>query len=616
MPNRSIGATQNGETWSQCIASQADVKRKITRERLQGSCDWLLEEQQYRDWLSGKGPTCLWIDGHPGTGKTTLCGAIVEDLLGARQSHSVCYYFFDGTLNHSNPLADLLMSLTYQLAGNGQYAVPNCLPLLRPTPPDLKSPLESEAFRCYVKALFAGIIVDKQIILVLDGLDSEDWVGLMILDEIECAIRAGKDIRYVFSSRSTPTTIVSHRQEVSRVCISDRSGHRRDLFQYAFARLHNISPSKAQDQLSPQSLAERICPRSKGTFLWVELVLDLLSRYYLPSHWHQAIDSFPLDLNGIFEWIIEAIPSRDKWITCELVSWLMAAYRVFNFQELCNALSLCANTFAPRAKSCDEPSVETRVRQACSLLVTITPEQTVRLKHPTVREYFNSQRNNLGMEQMTVRGHELIARACIKESLLCEGVKTPCLPTSEFWAATNPKSMENSSWREYATSYWKAHYLLAESCNKALGGLLQHALITRYAHTYDAVAPIITSRCTFVAQHILTFSVVEGLQNLVQIYLSMGVDPTTSSCDCCQSPLTLATATGKTDMVNLMLRFKACALERDTARREPVLRRSDSIGLTDSVFVFLKCGSGINSDLQNIREISQKSLPLRARKKI
>ena len=206
----------------------------------------------------------------------------------------------------------------------------------------------------------------------------------------------------------------------------------------------------------------------------VELILKLLSPRCLdtlgtPSD--SAIDLLCLDLDYSYDQIMGPVPGVDRSVVYDLLSCLMAGYRPLSIQELCSITSPTSPSYAAVATPCNESMerrIEIKLRRTCALLVTITPEKTVRLRHPTVREYLSARSRDLGVDQMLVRGHELIAHACMRNSMRFGRSIKPCFSHS----ARSPGPVETNEWQKYTSIYWKTHYLQAEPYGKDLPGIL------------------------------------------------------------------------------------------------------------------------------------------------
>ena len=536
----------------------------------------------------------MWIYGRRGAGKSTVLAYVVDDLLRSGESYLIGYSFLDGTLNHRDPLADSLESLTHQLIEHGTYAGSHGSQSPLTYLCQLESPLRPEAFRSYLRVLFAAIKAQTCTILILDGFDAWDWIYAPFIEEVERAKKAQKIIKCLFASRRPPDTILPYPRLLT-ICIGEQGGHRRNLYEFIRAKLPGVQSEKLQEHPDWQSYAKQVCSRSNGNFLWGEMIIGILSHRGLdtlatPSD--SATDLLSLDLNCAYDQIMGAVPGADRSVVYNLLSCLVAGYRPLSIQELCSITSPTSPSYAAVATSCIESierRIETKLRRTCALLVTITSEKTVSLRHSTVREYLSSRFMDRGVNQMLIHGHELIAEACVRDPILFGRSMKPFLLSSKGFLARSLGPSEANKWQEYASIYWKTHYLQAEPYSKTLPGILQHILTNQFSHDSEHLAHSGSSRFESVAQLVLAFSAVQGLTILTRIYLSMGIDPTTTPCGCCPSPLNLVTAHGSKDMVEMLLRSKALTQEQDDTRTFSGPAVIDDFDPSDCITLVLRC---------------------------
>lgn len=92
-------------------------------DRLNGSCQWIDERDDYKDWRDAtpeldKGrkykPSLYWVTANPGAGKTVLVAHIESQLEEFGLQHGAYYFNFGKKESHS--LAGSLRSLAYQMA--------------------------------------------------------------------------------------------------------------------------------------------------------------------------------------------------------------------------------------------------------------------------------------------------------------------------------------------------------------------------------------------------------------------------------------------------------------------------------------------------------------------
>ncbi|KAH9969910.1 hypothetical protein BC827DRAFT_1372614 [Russula dissimulans] len=80
-----------------------------------GTANWFIRGDTFGEWKQNG--SLLWIRGNPGSGKSILCSAIIEDIKNMRESGSalVAYYYFDFKEVAKRHVRGLLTSLLMQL---------------------------------------------------------------------------------------------------------------------------------------------------------------------------------------------------------------------------------------------------------------------------------------------------------------------------------------------------------------------------------------------------------------------------------------------------------------------------------------------------------------------
>jgi hypothetical protein len=86
------------EEQDQCLqafkTSTYENFKAINKDRVPGTCMWVLKHPRYRRWLHSQENDLLWISADPGCGKSVLSKSLVDNELQDTETHSVCYFFF------------------------------------------------------------------------------------------------------------------------------------------------------------------------------------------------------------------------------------------------------------------------------------------------------------------------------------------------------------------------------------------------------------------------------------------------------------------------------------------------------------------------------------------
>ncbi|KAH9162724.1 hypothetical protein EDB89DRAFT_616869 [Lactarius sanguifluus] len=84
----------------------------------EGTAMWFFQGSIFMEWKSKSTTSLLWIYGKPGSGKSILCSAIIQDIMVSREAGlaSMAYFYFDFRDTNKQNLHNLLPSLLTQLS--------------------------------------------------------------------------------------------------------------------------------------------------------------------------------------------------------------------------------------------------------------------------------------------------------------------------------------------------------------------------------------------------------------------------------------------------------------------------------------------------------------------
>jgi hypothetical protein len=312
-----------------------DTRRISMRTAYNGTCEWLLEREEYRTWRAS--PGFLWIKGKPGTGKSTIMKFTYQHGLHALDNDVVVSYFFGSSITRLQSSTEgMYRSLLCQLLEQhpqlsvslqkyelhlGQEHIRSVwqVELLKELLREIVLALGSRHLTCYVDAIDeCGYSAAQDIIDFLRELG-------------KLAHKPGIKMRVLISSRHYPKVDV---QPCQHITLEDQAEHQTDLSLYIQSKL------RIGDSIQAHRIRNTIQQRASGVFLWVVLIVQILNEDKARGRVHlleRRLEELPDGLNKLFTTILQSEP-HDEDILLLTFRWLLFADRPLRRDELYFAL--------------------------------------------------------------------------------------------------------------------------------------------------------------------------------------------------------------------------------------------------------------------------------------
>ena len=147
--------------------------------RIDGTCEWITQNESYRSWLYGDTPL-LWISGGPGKGKTMLSVFLTEWITQNLGDEQLVFYFCSHQDEKRNTAVAVLRGLVHQIITKRPKLAMPVLPYFE-TPEKAQQTLSSlETLWIIFRRLVQDIDLGTMF-CVLDGLDECDEDTLKVL---------------------------------------------------------------------------------------------------------------------------------------------------------------------------------------------------------------------------------------------------------------------------------------------------------------------------------------------------------------------------------------------------------------------------------------------------
>ncbi|KAL2817926.1 ankyrin repeat-containing domain protein [Aspergillus cavernicola] len=464
-------------------------------DRVAGSCRWVLESSQYRNWLDRQQDDLLWISADPGCGKSVLAKAIIDENLSA-DKYTVCYFFFRDDERQTN-ISLALCCLLHQLFQQQPHLLSRAIELLKSKSNTLKQDPD-ELWRLFVAAS-TDTTNSRPVICVFDALD-------------ECSEKDRRQLMYFFNGFCTQALQNTPRETQLKIIVTSRPYFEFDSFLKTpdnprLLRLAGeFENQKIQDEIDlvikvkigilashfglkemiREKVEARMLAMKNRTYLWVSLVIAHLEHSIGQGQKFRTrdLDQLPSNVEEAYEKILDRhtgnISRRHDALI--LLHIIVGARRSMTVQEIDVAFNLAQQVAIDDYdyqhdlddEFLDGEFLVDRIRNLCGLFVFVVDER-VHLFHQTAKEFLLSKASgSMAMQDPFIK-YPFINMAnvprCWKGStqiltcdLLLAQVCISCLlildPGSQIRdiVTISGESEQLKPLFEYSAAYWPDHY--------------------------------------------------------------------------------------------------------------------------------------------------------------
>ncbi|KAN0130216.1 hypothetical protein V8E53_011973 [Lactarius tabidus] len=400
-----------------------------------GTAEWFFRGGIFAEWKSNG--SLLWIYGKPGSGKSILCSAIIQDVARLREAGSalMAYFYFDFRDLDKQHRRNLLPSLLIQLSSQSRPCCDILSRLYSAHGNGAQKPSNGEMIQCLKDML--AFPHSQPVYIILDALDEcPNWPGIpSAREQVLELVKELVDLhlphlhicvtsRPEFDIRATLTPLTHH-----RVSLHDESGQKKDIVDYVNSVVYSDSETvmKRWRDDDKKMVVEILSEKADGMFRWVFCQLDAL-RQCLPSSLRRTLAELPESLDETYERIVKDIKKGNQADAYRMLQFLAVAIRPLSVAELAELLTFDFD--APDLEG-GIPKLNSKWRwedheqavlSTCSSLITIVPgrrSQLVQFSHFSVKEFLLSDRlvtsaKDISRYHIALEGaNTLIAKACL-----------------------------------------------------------------------------------------------------------------------------------------------------------------------------------------------------------
>ncbi|KAL8989698.1 MAG: hypothetical protein Q9177_001474 [Variospora cf. flavescens] len=420
----------------------------------QGTCDWVLKEDRYLEWLNtrDRSPALLWLNGGAATGKSVLASFIINNLV--EQGFSCQYFFMRFGNRGKRSLSLLLRSIAYQIARDMPEFMEQVLQL-----GDEAMDFATADPRTLWESIYKSVLITlkpvRTLYWVIDGLDEADDPRALIRLFSGISILS-MPIRVLLLGRRTNEIVDVFQKLPQAMNLSTISieGHLEDIRNYIGQEL-----CMSGNAGFTESVVERVVRGAQNNFLWVHFTIQSLNLCHTEADVELALQSLPIGMEAIYDRMASTIaqnPSTtDRALASTLLQCATVSLRVLAVAELEQALQEDMYTILDLQRS---------IVDLCGGFVVIDNDGNVAMVHQTAREYLlNSNHRPFCVDKGAA--HKQMFENCMR-SLMTVGLRA------------RVKDNRQPVFLEYAAKSWSSHLMLtppdcartAETLSKFLGG--------------------------------------------------------------------------------------------------------------------------------------------------
>ena len=591
------------------LTDQQTLKDMHSQQRLGRTGNWLLKSDEIQTWKNPKGSGLLWLSGASGTGKSILCSTLLDKLNYYVDIGSTFFCFFDDSLGGFDPAQYVLRTFLYQFDGYRQPLIPN--DLIRYAIKSLErltSPMTTDVFREHLRNVLDQIPSQIQVLLLLDGLDGlddENWIKQVIVDEIIVINRSMKRLQPIRCIISTRDRYVSplHLKQITQINLDDEPGVQGDIQRFVATWLTDLPQNPQFGKIPSTSVAQQLCSQANGLFLRAALAIESIFRMHSLENLISKIKAMPTTMQEQYQKMFAAIRPSDSEMARRVFSWLIGARRLLylsDFHEFMEQKSVTyPSTFGTPSASTvrtEFPS-EADISHICGGLVVFAKCGVARFRHQSIREYLLRPNNSRVFKTCSAEAHELIAKTCLQCLSEMTATEDHALISLALPSSQRPRTEPLSPLADYALSNWSFHYRQAETHSRVLAGMLQRYLSKKLYKICDALIIKKSQKVTQISSTILRYSAFCGFATLAKLSLEMGSHPNGDGCDGCKTPLAIAAEKRPNDrqLLKLLICKGATTTSSASADFDATLLIAASQGLLDAVELNLMRGANVQA---------------------
>lgn len=310
---------------------------------LASTCRWLFKHPTYTSWERRddvqKNHGMVWLKGVPGSGKSTIMKEIVGHAIkDTNQPRIVARVYFNarGSVLEHTYLGMLRSILVQLLQQSNSFQSPIIDHYVAAKPTDRSEWIPGvDELRELTRRCLIDTDYQARITICVDALDECDEnqareTASFLREITDAAFGTGKVLDVCISSRHYPHITIPNCPDIVM-----EKGNTDDIEQFVKLK---IPFEIMDDHFAVDQLRSRIIEKSKGIFLWVVLVVNIVRRDLdngrSEADIQAGIAQVPTDLVTLYTHLLKDMPTDDRKRFQNLVYWLLLENRELGLESI------------------------------------------------------------------------------------------------------------------------------------------------------------------------------------------------------------------------------------------------------------------------------------------
>ena len=446
------------------LASDWESGKNFNASRVEGTCEWFLNDERFRRWRDSRTSALLWVSAGPGCGKSVLSRSLVDEgrLSTSVATSTVCYFFFKDGEEGRTSEADALSAILHQLFS--RQATGHLIRYALSAHKNFGHSLSrnpSELWRILMdctKSVDAG-----EIICVLDALDECDVASrnqiINRLGSFYFREQNMSKLKFLITSRPYDDLEASFRRfsATATYIRFDGDDKHRDI-SHEISLVIDSRLGELACNLSPddrRKISERLKSMENRTYLWLHLTFSIIeqdpSGYGRRSTIEDLLSDLPTQISGAYENILSR--SKNERTTELLLQIILIATRPLTLDEANISLTLALQkerfTSHGALLSSQWPpgNFKTVVKNLCGLFINVY-DSKISFIHQTAKEFLTARDQQMRWKgRLSLQAsHRTMSLCCLHYLMLPEFNTVKDAPQQQY------------PFMAYAAPNWAFHF--------------------------------------------------------------------------------------------------------------------------------------------------------------